>query len=262
MAVITDSPCPVKTLFREGGEGAGDVSGWGASVAFHIGEGVGGAAADLLPFLTFVGGTTETVTIGGVSVERIVPLRHPFYPQMVAQAVRWRRAGKPIDTEPGSTDHKVLVDFALVPYEFGGDQPYMTIRRRYGASAITLPGQAFAVSGTKLNHDVARVIPEVLYSFTRYNVPTMDDSVFKTLAGKVNNATFLGCAAGTVRFDGVEDEINTNIGFVTNRTVSLALAWRPRSWNEILLPSGAWASPVNINDGLGIYETGNFDLLL
>jgi hypothetical protein len=262
MAHILDSPVAVKTLFREGGEGAGDASGWGASIAFHIGEGVGGNAHDLLPFLQFIGGTSETVTIGGVSVERIVPLVHPFWPGMVARAARWRRSGRAIDTEPGATGHVVTVDFAPVPYTFTGDQPYMTVRRRYGASAITLPGRAFAVSSVPLEHDVARVIPEVIYSATQYNVPTLDDSVFTTLVGKLNAATFLGYAAETVRFDGVEDEINTTIAFTVNRTVSLSLAWRPVSWNKILLPSGVWSKPINISDGLGIYELGNFDLLL
>jgi|GEM_PF-3846186 len=262
MALILDSPVSVRTLFREGGEGSGDASGMGASVAFHVGVGVGGAAIDLIPFLQFLGGAPETVTIGGVVVERVVPLRHPYFTDMVAVAARWRRAGKPIDVAPGATDWKVTVDFALVPYPFDGSTPHFTLRRRYGASAITLPGQAFAVGGVKLNHDVARVIPEILYSATAYNVPTMDDSVYRTLAGKVNAGTFLGAAPGTVRFDGVEDEITTTIGLVHNRTVTLSLAFRPRSWNEILLPSGVWAAPLNINDGIGIHETGNFNQLL
>lgn len=262
MPTILQSPVPVKTLFREGGEGAMDESGTGSSVAFHVGVGAGGAATDLLPFLEFVGGTPETVTVGGVTTERLVPLSHPYFTNMVAVACRWRRAGKPIDTMPGATDWKVLVDFALVPYQFGGDTPYLTIRRRYGATSITLPGQAFEVAGVALQHDVARNIPEQLFNVTKYNVPTLDDSVFRDLSGKLNIATFLGNPPKTVRFDGVEDEISTNIGMVTNRTVSLSIATRPISWNAILLPNGVWSEPININDGLGIYELDDFDQLL
>ena len=45
-------------------------------------------------------------------------------------------------------------------------------------------------------------------------------------------------------------------------TVTLSLAWRPRSWNHVLLPSGVWARPTNVNDGLPIYEPDDFNALL
>jgi hypothetical protein len=266
MAVLADSPVPFRTLHREGGRGGGDTVGWGARLAFHVGAGVpGGSPADLLPFLLHVGGTTESVTIGGVSVERIVPLRHPHFPDWVAQAVDWDRTGKAIgiDTFPGWSDWKVLVDFASVPYAFGGDEPYFTLERDYGASVITLSGQAFAVGGVKLNHDVTRNIPQIVYRATKYNVPGLDDSVYRELSGKINAAPFLGYAAKTVFFAGVQDQIVQTIAFTQNRTVGLSLACRPRlAWNSVVLPNGVVAEPVNVNDGLGIYETGNFDLLL
>src|SRR4051812_33005177 len=123
MAELADAPCAVEILYRESGGGGIDQSGVGATLGFHVGKGVnGGAPEDLVPFLLFVGGTKETVTMGGVSVERIVPLRHPFYPDMVAVAARWEKTGKPHPAAPGWTDHKVVVDFAYVPYSFGGDQ--------------------------------------------------------------------------------------------------------------------------------------------
>ena len=262
MANLADCPVPYRTLYHGGSIGI-DEAGAGAAMGFHLGVDVpGGSATDVLDFLTFLGGTPETVTVGGVVTERLVPLKHPYLTSMVAMRARAEKTGKGIAAPPGWTDWKVHVDFALVPYLFGGDTPYLTLRRRYGASAITQPGRAYAVGGTPLNHDIAVVIPEILYSATKYNVPTLDDSVFKVLSGKVNAATFLGFAAETVRFDGVEDEINTNIGMVTNRTVSLSLAWRPRSWNEILLPTGVWAAPINISDGSKMYATGDFSLLL
>lgn len=263
MAFIAESPCPYKILTGQpSGTIGGDEGGWGETVGFWVGEGVGGEASDLLPFLQFVGGTPETITVGGVTTERIVPLRDPYFPDMVAQRVRVDRTGRGIATTPGWTDAKVWVDFALVPYDFAGDQPYLTLRRRYGASAITLPGQAYAVSSVRLNHDVAIAMPEILYSATAYNVPSRDDSVYKVLMGKVNSDVFLGFDAETVRFDGVEDEIVKTIAFTTNRTVSLSLAWRPRSWNQVLLPSGVWATPLNVNDGSKLYTPAVFAPLL
>jgi hypothetical protein len=262
MAFISGSPVPVVTLFKEGGEGAGDASGMGASVAFAVGESVGGAAIDLIPFLEFLGGTLETVTIGGTVVERVVPLRHPYFTDMVAVAARWRRSGKAIDVAPGATDWRIWVDFALVPYQFDGSTPYSVLRRNTSASAITMPGRAFAVSGVKLEHDVARVLPEIAFSATQYNVPTLANTAFTTLVGTVNSLTFLGLAPGTVFFNGVQDEIATTIGLVQNRTVTLSLTWRPVSWQQILLPTGVWAAPININDGLGIYPTADHNALL
>lgn len=262
MADLTASPVPVQTLYKPAGTIGGDERGHGASLGFHVGEGVGGTAMDVIAFITFLGGTSETTTVGSTTVERIVPLKHPYLPAMVAQGYRATAIGTALSVAPGWSDWVVEVDFALVPYSFTGDQPYLTIRRKYGASAITLPGRAYAISGVPLNHDVAVMIPEVIYSATAYNVPSMDDTVYKTLAGKVNSDTFLGYAPETVRFDGVEDEIVMTIGFTQNRTVSLALAWRPRSWNQVLLPSGVWGTPLNISDGTKLYTPAPFAPLL
>jgi hypothetical protein len=264
MADLANCPVHFQILYQPAGRGGGDVGGFGASLAFHIGKGTHAAAqpTDLHAFLEFIGGLPETVLLGGVEVVRIVPLRHPWFPSMVAVACRWDGMGKPMPSDPGWTDWRVIVDFAVVPYDFGGgDQPYMTIRRRYGASAITLPGQAFRVGGVALNHDVAMVMPEILYSFTKYNVPTLDDTVFKLLSGKINASPFLGYPSETVRFDGVEDEITQTIALTINRTVSLSIAWRPVSWNLIMAPSGEWVRPINAATGAPIYQTGNFDLL-
>jgi hypothetical protein len=263
MSDLADSPVPYRVLYQGGSIGL-DTGGAGGSLGFHIGAGVpGGTPGDILDFLTFVGGTTESYVSGGVTASRIVPLQHPFIPQMMARSVRTEGTGRPLLTVPGWTDWKVWIDFALVPFEFGGgDQPYMTLSRNIGATAITMPGQAFAVGGVKLNHDVARVLPEIVYNVTHHQVPTQDDSVFVSLAGKINNAAFLGFAAKTVRFDGVQDQLSQTIAFTTTYSISLTLTWRPRSWNAILLPNGIWAEPTNINDGLGIYELGDFSLLL
>jgi hypothetical protein len=262
MSELAASPVPFRTLYAPAGTVGMGNGAVGSSLGFHVGVGVGGVATDMIDFLTFVGGTSEDVTIGGLTVSRIVPLKHPYFPAMVAVGARAEGTGRGIDAEPGWTDWRILVDFAVIPYAFGGDTPYLTVRRNYGASAITLPGRAYAVSGTPLNHDVAVMVPEVSYNVTKYNVPTMDDSVYKTLAGKVNSDVFLGYAAETVRFDGVQDEISQTIAFTTNRTVSLAVAWRPRSWNQILLPSGVWATPVNVSDGSKMYTPAPFAPLM
>lgn len=262
MADLTASPVPVQTLYKPAGTVGGDERGWGGSLGFHVGSGAGGQPMDMITFLQFVGGTSETITVGSTTYERIVPLKHPYFPAMVAVGARAQGIGTALAVAPGWSDWVVEVDFAVVPYSFGGDQPYLTIRRKYGASAITLPGRAYAISGVPLNHDVAVMIPEVVYSVTAYNVPSMDDTVFKTLVGKVNSTTFLGYTPETVRFDGIEDEIVMTIGFTQNRTVSMAITWRPRSWNEVLLPSGVWAAPINIADGTKLYGSGDLNLLL
>lgn len=265
MAHLADFPYPVQVLKDPRWSIGIDEAGSGASLTFHVGAGVPGGLGDpahILPFLTFIGGTTETVLIGDVAVERIVPLVHPYLPGMVAVRVRAEGSGKPTLAPPYSTDTRVTVDFAVPSYAFGGDTPYSSRRRRIGSSSITLPGQALAVGGVKLQHDVSKHVPEIIYSWTFFNVPTQDDDVYTLLAGKLNAATFLGRDPKTVRFDGVEDEEVTTITFSKTYSVTLALAWRPISWNAILLPTGVWDEPVNISDGAGIYDTGNFDLLL
>ena len=220
MAELTASPVPYHILTNPRWQIGGDAGGYGASLTFRVGAGVpGGSQADIFTFIDFVGGVEEFVTIGGVDTTRVVPLRHPFLPGMVAVALRAEGTGRPSVDAPGSTDAKIHVDFAVVPYGFDGSTPHMTLNRDYGAEAITLPGQAYAVGGTRLNHDVAVVMPIQHYTVTHYNVPTLDDSLFATLVGKVNNATFLDRAAGTWLFGGVRDQITRTIGGTLNRTV-------------------------------------------
>lgn len=265
MAFLADFPYPVTILNDPRWEIGGDQGGWGGSMAFHVGAGVtggGGSPDHIYPFVTFVGGQVETVSIGGVLVERIVPLRHPYLPWMVATRVRAVGTGQTLPGAPGSTDAKVMVDFEIPLYGFGGDTPYSVLRHRGDATAITLPGRAYAVSGVPLQHDVAISMPGILFSFTLYQVPTLNIDLYTSLCGKVNNATFLGRDAGTVRFDTFEDEISTTIGGVQTKSVSLALAWRPRPWNQVLLPNGSWSEPLNVNDGSKIHTTADFSSLL
>lgn len=265
MAILADFPYPVEVLKDPRWSIGMDEQGAGASLTFHVGANVPGGLGDpshVIPFLEFIGGTEETVVVGGVATTRVVPLVHPYLPGMVAVRVRAEGVGKPTTAAPYSTDSRITVDFAVPSYSFGGDAPYSSRRRRIGSSSITLPGQALAVSGVKLNHDVAKHVPEIIYSWTFFNLPTQSDDLFVTLAGKLNSSTFLGRAPKTVRFDGVEDEETTLITFQKAYTVTIALAWRPISWNAVLLPTGVWDEPVNISDGTGIYDVADLNLLL
>lgn len=272
MALLANSPVPVRILADPRWEVGMDPGGVGGAMGFHVGAGVAavpgdpgvraGLPSDIYTFLDFIGGTTEAVTIGGVVVQRIVPLRHPYLTNMVAQRVRAVGTGQPLDGAPGSTDAKVMVDFGVPPYPFAGDTPYSVLRHRGDATAITRPGRAYAVGGVFLNHDIATSLPGILFSFTLYQVPTLNIDLYTSLCGKVNDAVFLGRAAGTVRFDSFEDEIATTIAFTQTQTVSLALAWRPRPWNEVLLPNGVWAEPVNVNDGSKLHAPADLSSLL
>jgi len=181
---------------------------------------------------------------------------------MVARGVRSQGTGRGIDALPGWTDAKVMVEFGTVPYGFGGDTPFLTLRHEIGASGITMPGRAYAVSGVPLEHDIAISMAEIHFSITLYQVPTVNLDVYAALAANVNNATFLGRPAETVRFDGLQSEFSQTITFTTTHTVTLKFAFRPRSWNQIMLPSGVWATPLNVNDGSKAYTPSDLSPLL
>lgn len=263
MSYILDSPVPFRTLSAGGGGDGGD-QGWSHALGFWVGGSLsGGSPMDIYTFLNFISGTTETFSSGGIVYNRIVPLRHPYLTNMLLTRVRWDFTGPPLDAEPGWTDAKVWCEFGVPPYAITGDQPFYTIRTRFGAAYETVPDSAFQFSdGSKLSSDSGLFIPEIGFTVTTYLDPIAVSDTVAAMTGTVNSAIFLGRAIGTIRFDGVETEFTRNASLQSTYVKTFSLNFRPRPWNEVLRKDGAWDVPTSVATGLPKYASADHNLLL
>jgi hypothetical protein len=270
MPVMSECPVPVKRLNDPPGSGGGvSVAGslappggvvWSTPLAFHVGVGAGGAPADLWAFLSWAFESTETFTFGGASVERIVPLRHPFLPNLVAVGVRWRCTGRPIEEDPGWTDAKIEIEFGVPAYNL---DTFYTVRTRFGGEFDTIPNAAMAFAdGTRITGDWGVFVPEIAMVVTTFQSPAPVGPAIGNLVGKVSSATFLGWSAGYVRFDGVESDFAQTMAMTTTYVKSFAITFRSRPWNEVMKPSGASEVPLNVSTGLPKYQSGDLNALL
>ncbi|MEJ7638276.1 MAG: hypothetical protein WKF75_09950, partial [Singulisphaera sp.] len=92
---------------------------------------------------SFVGTLAGTLVAinqpGGGTIERVVPLLHPDYPDMLAVAFRSEAFGTPggsgASFVSGMYSHaRVTVEFASVPFGLVGDQPFLTVQTQMGSS--------------------------------------------------------------------------------------------------------------------------------
>jgi hypothetical protein len=221
-----------------------------------------------LAFLDTVAGTLDTYLIGGISVQRRVPLIHPDYPGMIANGVRVTPIGMEQSTNPYVlaglyTYAAITVDFASVTYPFAGETPYMTMRREMSGTFETIPDSAmvFASDSSRLTGEIGFFVPTIAYQLTTYHSTVADDNT-ASIVGKLNNAVFLGRPIGTLRFDGCQDEMAQSSWNQLSYTKTYSVVYRVRPWNEVMRRDGAWEVALSTATSTPKYESGDFNILL
>jgi hypothetical protein len=157
--------------------------------------------ADRTDALNVVIGTVEVVGGPNGAVARRVPLRHPEYPFLLATSARSR--GKGFD----ATTHKWLyveieISFESPPYDLTGAGAFLS--RSGSPSTRSLPGSpaGFRIGGIAPPFDPGDEITGEEFTYTTHQLPTLPIDVYDSVRDCVNNATFLGRAAGTVLYKG------------------------------------------------------------
>lgn len=262
MSYVTDLPASALLTYAPNATVSGDESGWRAEMGWVCDY------ADQDAFLATVAGTAENV---GNNITRIVPLRHPRYPDMLAFNVKSQGTGHDPNATPSVAGYqyekaKILVSFKSWPFPIVGNQPFMTLRLRKSSEAITIPqaGYKFTSTGQILQGvDAAVIVPTTVYSLTMYQCPTLDDDLITSIqANPVNSDTIFNKAPGYVRFDGCDSEISQTVTGVITYTKTLTFTYRTAPWNQVLNPAGAWEAPVKISDGSNMYGTSALNQLL
>jgi hypothetical protein len=224
---------------------------------------------DVPNFVNTLAGTPVTIDQpGGGTIERVVPLQHPDYPDMLAVAFRSEAFGTPGGSGASYVSEmyshaRVTVEFTSVPFDLAGDQPFLTIQTQMGSSHEIIPGSAFRFADmTRLSGDAAVSVDEVVFSVTTYLSQQAVGPEIRNLVGKVNSSTFLDCPPGTVRFGGVTTEFDQKVSFQKSYIKTFNFRYRSRPWNQVLRHDGVWEAPQNTATGETKYATGSLQPLL
>lgn len=222
-----------------------DGTGYTATVAFETDW------SNLAAFVGVVGGLKTSIPIGGGnSITRLVPLQHPMYSGLWANAVACEAFGTPSATLTDLAhlyNHvKVVVTFVSVPYGISGSQAYMQVRMKGSGVYTTIQGRKLVFPGGEvLGQDAGEFVGQQTYSITMYQCPQLNDSILNPLVNNVNSTTFLGYSAGYVLFNSWDGDFSIGIGGLQNYTITCNVTWQSHPWNQFYQSNGVLDTPVD-----------------
>jgi hypothetical protein len=239
MSYVTDLPSSAKIYFRDGHNPRGDRTGSGDKLTWVVPE------ADLTLFLKALTGLPETFTLPGtppVSISRIVPLRSPYFPNVLADQFDCKSAGFRSASERATaalltgqawwSTYFVTVIFKTPQYQVDGSEPFMTVES--DPSGRTDPVTASGMQFPDASHptfDPGLWLPGENYRITLVGVPVPSRSIYLTYYGSVNSATWRGFPRGTVRYMAPSIRTTTTIGNVQSSTVCHHFETSTVDWN-------------------------------
>jgi hypothetical protein len=195
--------------------------------------------------LEIVDGVDEIFTIGGASITRKVPLRHPRWNDMLADGSDieeyWspEAATTPYFTGPQA---KVTVRFVRPPFPIDGATPYMQVSTQPGQRELRIPAGVGALASGSGSGTYFQPIPFTSYQLSVFKAPDVDEAqelAWVNAGGYVNSTTFRGQAAGTVLMHAPRFEYKTEFdGTQTcNYTLNFDVCRVP--WNKEYNTSGS-----------------------
>ncbi len=168
--------------------------------------------AQLNHFLTVVGGTAETINIGGgQSISRIVPLRFKDDERLLA--VRVDAEYKGLDPATGTwLGAEVSIDYESPQWPTDGPLAFIRINGSQSGRTMTIPASGALIGGQVPVIDPTLWVPGTRYSLTLINVPYLSDTLYQGLQRNVNSTTFFGIGPGYVMYNGAGFESNSVFG--------------------------------------------------
>lgn len=190
-------------------------------------------------------GTVESVGVSvggtGATINRVIPLRHPWSPKMIAETANASFVGH--NQKTGADGFyswcKVQVNFATPDYDIEGDDAFLTVSTRPSGRAINVPTAAFSVGGfTAMNG--TRFIPGYTYEIMLHKFPYFDVGLYQGISRSVNSAPWRGCPAGCAMFLGPTTTRTSTVLGVTSYEIGLAFDISSIPWNQELGADGLW----------------------
>lgn len=252
MSTLAQLPASAEILGNPSGNG-GYTGGWDPSgreemIPFKV------AWEDRFAFENVVNGLDETVTVGGVSITRRVPLQSPYNPsQYAVGGGRFKSTGK-VGTTPAKPYNTLIyqINFGYLPFSVSGDTAFASLRAQGGVRSLTMPNRRYAFSnGEVIDHGVAITHPGTSYQFTKYNLPDIVafDNAMRALmaAGPVNSApiTLAGRAfgAGEILVETYSTDETKSLFGMTENSATVVVNWSALPWNKLVRSDGVLEVP-------------------
>lgn len=219
------------------------------------------SGADLQNFVNVVIGLPAiTFTFYGSSISRLIPLAHPYQYNCYAYTARIYPAPDSVSGLDGTghgidyTDWFADIGFRTPQYSVDTASPnaFVTEQRSNGVEMTTRPGSAykFLSDGKRINHDVGIPVITAEYSLTFHQLSSLDDTLYDSLVGCVNSATFYGKPAGTMLYLGASSSGEFTLAGAASFEVTHQFSYKSVPHNNIMRPDGAmFDTPVLISDG-------------
>ena len=208
-----------------------------------------GLANGLLGLASGAGG------VGG-SISLAQPHAYPDSPNLYALEVSIRGKGKCTQGAKQQRWEKAIVTakYGVPEYQTAaGDDPggmhsidpaspyvYCTQEMEFGGEYVTIPASALKFSdGTVIKQDQSLFIATVELSITLQKLPWLPAATILANINKLNNASFLGCATGKLRFDGAKTQRTSSTDGTRTQEVHYKFTYRPvADWNRSYHPNG------------------------
>lgn len=207
-------------------------------------------------------GLSSTVSVGGV-ITLNTPLAHPQMANCYAHSIDITGMGPPIQGSGNIAfaTAVVAVNYTNLPWTFSGFDymqlnpatPYVYAKQNMDMSIqyVSVPGRMlkFSGSGKPIGQAFAFPVPIIQMSITLIRVPYLpsQQALLAATNGPLNSASFLGCAARFVMFNGMRNEQTRATDGTFTQDITYSFSYRPvAQWDRAYDASvPGWAQVVD-----------------
>jgi hypothetical protein len=206
-------------------------------------------------------------SVWGGSVARRLPMQHPDIPGIYASRYSYTGQGRTSGSRLYQ-HYRVRIEYENLPYQIGGDTPFMSVAKDFGVQHHVLPGRMLRLStGGAWQNDYGLPIPTVNLMVTIYGAPTADiNLIMDASAAPVNSEVLylpgMAIDPGCAMFNGVAEQVDLSYQGNVSKVIGYRFAIQNRLfWDEVLSPyTGEPAYPL-LPDGSRVVRSSDLNLL-
>lgn len=189
-------------------------------------------------------GLVSTSGVGG-SITLTAPLRHPELYNCYCTGVEFEPVGVPSQGtyQLAFTNCIVWAIYGSMNFTWGSPDPYQNIdptrpfiyaeqELDIGTSVVTIPGSKLKFSGGgAMDQDYGLPIAIVDMKITLHRVPYLPAQAIISKAGAINNATYLGVAAGYLLFNAASNRMVSMSDGTNTQSITYSFSYRSQPWD-------------------------------
>lgn len=189
-----------------------------------------------------IAGVVESVVILGTVVTRIIPMKHPDFPALLAEDIVWRHMGEGGSTFGGYTHTRLDVTFRTQNYQTSGPLAYVEPIATPSQRSVPTPSAAWTVGGDPVFRDPDYSVGGSDIKLIMHHCPPIDNGTLNVYARYVNDDPFLGNPRGCVLYHGGEQIPQSSISTAGQRVILSFSATTPEyPWNYFSKADGSLA---------------------